>query len=426
MPGFQVRLALKAYVAVHVLVLPFVLLRHWWRGRHEPLYRFDPEARFGRLRDVPPPGGVWVHAVSVGETVAAVPLLRALAGLMPPSPLTLTVTTAAARERAEQLLGDGIHLTWMPWDLPWSVRAFLRRTQPRLLVLIETELWPVLLDECARAGVRVVVVNARLSERSASRYRRIASLMGPLLRQIEQVACLDEASATRFRSLGLAAEQVTCPGNIKFDAAVPADLSPRMDRVRDHLGTDDGPLLVAGSTHDDEERQLLEACRPLLMRHPDWRLVLVPRQPQRFTAVWTLLEGCGLPVARYGAGPVPPGTRIILVDVIGELMAFYGLADAAFVGGSLVARGGHNPIEPAWHGVPMFMGPSVFNFADVVERFRAGGALALVPDAAAFAVALERLLDDDAEWQSRSDAARSVVEANRGALGAVLASLHPV
>jgi len=412
------------YITLHLLALPWLLGRLWWRGQAEPLYRQDLAARFGRWDDAPEAAGVWVHAVSVGETVAAVPLLRGLEALAPSAPRILTVTTSAGRERARDLLGDSVYLTWLPFDLPFSLRAFLRRARPRLLVLIETELWPLLIHECGRFGVRVVLVNARLSERSAAGYRRLGGLTRNMLDGIDLIACQDSVSAERFRALGARAERVICPGNMKFDALLPGDLSVRMDRARERLGADDGPLLIAASTHAGEEELLLTAFMPMLRRHPDWRLLIVPRHAHRFGAVWRLLERSPLAAARLSGGEVAAGSRLLLGDVMGELIALYGLADVAFLGGSLVPHGGHNPIEPAWHGLPLFSGPHLDNFADVAERFAAAGALEVVADAQELARAMESVLDDEELWQRRGDAARNVVETNRGALGAILTAMR--
>lgn len=412
------------YVTLHFLALPLLLLRLGWRGRAEPLYHQDIAARFGRWDGAPEAAGVWVHAVSVGETVAAVPLLRGLEALAPSAPRILTVTTAAGRERAEDLLGDSVYLTWLPFDLPFSLRAFLRRARPRLLVLIETELWPLLIHECGRFGVRVVLVNARLSERSAAGYQRLGGLTRSMLDGIDLIACQDSGSAERFLALGARPGRVICPGNMKFDALLPGDLSARMDRARERLGADDGPLLIAASTHAGEEELLLVALLPLLRRHPDWRVLIVPRHAHRFGAVWRLMERSPLAAARLSDGEVPAGSRLLLGDLMGELIALYGLADVAFLGGSLVPHGGHNPIEPAWHGLPLFSGPHLNNFADVAERFVAAGALEVVANADELARAMERVLEDDDLWQQRGDAAREVVEVNRGALGTILAAIR--
>lgn len=406
------------YTLLYLLLLPFALLRQYLRGVREPDYRFDPLGRFGRVSGVPP-GGIWIHAVSAGETIAAVPLVRALQMLHPDAPLLLTVTTASGRERAQALLGGDVHLRWLPWDLPWTMRRFLRATAPSVLVIIETELWPSLLHEAKRAGVTTMLVNGRLSARSAAGYGRIGGLTRQMLDDLDVLACQDAATAERMLRLGAQPARVVVTGSIKFDLDMPPDIEARVAAARAQVAAGARRILVAASTHDNEEARILMAMRPLLMAHPDWRLVLAPRHPDRFDAVWALCNGSGLRAARWTRGPAAADTQVVLADVMGELLAIYGVADVAFVGGSLVERGGHNPIEPAVHGVPVLTGPHTFNFETIMGKFLDARALTVVPGATALAAQTEELFTSDAERARRGSLARELVLRERGALDGI-------
>lgn len=406
------------YTLLHLLVLPPVLVRQWLRGRRQPGYRRDPLGRFGRVpRAVP--GAIWIHAVSAGEVQAAASLVRALRQRRPERPILVTVTTASGRARAEALFHGEATIRWLPWDLPWTQAAFLRRTRPGRLLILETELWPNLLAACRRAGVPALLVNARLSARSARGYGRVGGLTRAMLADLDRILCQDEATAERFRALGMAPERIEVTGSLKFDPLLPADLAERVSGVRARLGRD-RRLLVMASTHEDEEARLLDAFGPLLRRHPDWRLVLVPRHPERFDAVRRLCRECGLPAACWSAGEVPTDASLVLVDAMGVLLEICGAAELVFVGGSLVPRGGHNPVEAAIQGVPVLTGPHGFNFEAINRAFREVGALEQVADAAELARRCEALLGDEPERLRRGRAARQVVAVERGALERVL------
>jgi 3-deoxy-D-manno-octulosonic-acid transferase len=412
------------YTAAYALVLPLALARQWWRGRAEPAYRQDPLARFGRV-DGLPEGALWIHAVSAGETIAATPLVRRLRASDPSRPVLLTTTTATGRAAAEALAADdpGIAVSWLPWDLPAAVGAFLARTRPRALVIMETELWPNLLAGCARAGVPVMLANARLSVRSARGYGRVGRLTRRMLGRIACLACQDAVTASRFEDLGADPARTVVTGSVKFDLELPADLAERVAAARERLGAG-RTLVVAASTHEDEEARLVEAFGPLLDVRPDLRLVIVPRHPNRFDAVLATLRSSGRPVARWSEGPAPEAAQLVLVDAMGVLLAVYGVAAVAFVGGSLVARGGHNPIEAAVHGVPVVTGPAVFNFEAIVAAFRDAGALVKADSAAAVAARVDAWLDDPAAASAAGAAGRAVVEAGRGALGETLVRIE--
>ncbi|MDZ7825259.1 MAG: lipid IV(A) 3-deoxy-D-manno-octulosonic acid transferase [Gammaproteobacteria bacterium] len=408
----------QLYTLLYLLALPPVLIRQWLRGRREPAYRRDPLGRFGRApRSVP--GAIWIHAVSTGEVQAAAPLVRRLRQRHPRRPILMTVTTAGGRERAEALFDGEATVTWLPWDLPWTQAAFLRRTRPRALLIMETELWPNLLAACGQAGVPVMLVNARLSARSARGYGRLPGPARAMLADLHRVLCQDEATAERFRALGMAPERMEVTGSLKFDPLLPVDLAERVAGVRARLGRDRS-LLVMASTHEDEEARLLAAFAPLLRRHPRWRLVLVPRHPDRFDAVWRLCRDSGVEAARWSAASIPETASLVLVDAMGVLLEICGAAELVFVGGSLVPRGGHNPVEPAIQGVPVLIGPHGFNFEAINAAFREAGALEQVADATELAERCETLLADEPERRRRGLAARQVVAARRGALEQVL------
>ena len=406
------------YTLLHLLLLPPVLIRQWLRGRREAGYRRDPLGRFGRVSRRAP-GAIWIHAVSAGEVQAAAPLVRGLQRRHPHRPILVTVTTAVGRERAEVLFAGEATVTWLPWDLPWTQAAFLRRTRPRLLLIMETELWPNLLAACRRARVPVLLVNARLSARSARGYARVPGATRAMLADLDRILCQDDATADRFRALGMAPERLEITGSLKFDPLLPEDLNERVAGARARLGQD-RRLLVMASTHEDEEVRLLAAFTPLLRRHPHWRLVLVPRHPERFDAVWRLCRDSGLEAARWSAGPVPETATLVLVDAMGVLLEICGAAELVFVGGSLIPRGGHNPVEPAIQDVPVLIGPHGFNFEEMNAAFRAVGALEQVADAAELAGRCEALLGNEPERRRRGQAGRQLVAARAGALERVL------
>lgn len=406
------------YTLLYLLVLPFALLRQYLRGLREPGWHVDPLGRFGRVYGVPP-GGIWIHAVSAGETIAAVPLVRALQRMHPEAPLLMTVTTASGRERAKALLGGDVHLRWLPWDLPWTMRRFLRATRPAVLVIFETELWPSLLHEAKHAAVTIMLVNGRLSARSAAGYARIDGLTRQMLGALDVVACQDQDTAARLLGLGADPARVVVTGSIKFDLDMPPDIEARVEQARARIAAGATRVLVAASTHDNEEARILMAMRPLLMAHPGWRLVLAPRHPDRFDVVWALCTNSGLRSARWTRGAVPKDTQVVLADVMGELLAIYGAADVAFVGGSLVERGGHNPIEPAVHGVPVLTGPHTFNFETIMGKFLDARALTVVAGATSLAEQTEELFTSDAERARRGSAARELVIRERGALDGI-------
>lgn len=411
------------YTGLVYLIFPLALLRLYWRGRRDPEHRQRWRERLGWIPPLPEPGCLWIHAVSVGETRAALPLIRALRERYPDAPLLVTTTTLTGSRQVREALGTRVYHVYAPFDLPGAVARFLRGARPRLAVIMETELWPNLLRQCAAAGIPVLIANARLSERSARGYGRIRWLTGSMLRDVTLIAAQAGADAERFRTLG--APRVEVVGNLKYDLRLPVDLPEQGLRLRrERLGAN-RPAWIAASTHAGEDEVILDAFAFLRPRWPELLLLLVPRHPERFDGVAALCQQRGLPVIRRSAEqPCPPETAVFLGDSMGELLQFYAAADLAFVGGSLVATGGHNVLEPALLGLPVLFGPHMFNFTEAGQRLLEAEAAWQVTDAATLATAVDRLLANPERRRAAGERGRAVVERHRGALAALLARVE--
>jgi 3-deoxy-D-manno-octulosonic-acid transferase len=402
-------------VALH-LALPYIPLRLWWRGRREPGYRQHVGERFGRYGVHPARPAIWIHAVSLGETRAAQPLVAALRTRFPDHALVVTHMTATGREAATSLYGGFATLAFLPYDLPWAARRFVAHFRPRFGILMETELWPNLLRECRRAGVPVLLANARLSERSAEGYRRVGPLAREALADLAAVAAQTEADAARLTALG--AHRVEVTGNLKFDIAAAPELVARGRELRRLFG--ERPVLLAASTREGEETLILDALARAPL--PGALTVIVPRHPQRFDEVAALLRGRGLAfVRRSEARPVPADHAFALGDSMGEMTAYYAAADVAFIGGSLLPYGAQNLIEACAVGAPILIGPSTFNFAQAAAEAIAAGAAVQVTDADALVREAARLLTDAATRKTMSEVGRRFCDAHRGATGRTMA-----
>jgi 3-deoxy-D-manno-octulosonic-acid transferase len=410
-----------AYALAWLIAAPLALVRLAWRSRRQPGYLAHLSERFGggpRAPDVP---RIWVHAVSVGETRAAVPLVSALALRHPGYRILVTHMTPTGRAAGGELFGDTVERAWLPYDLGFATRRFLARYRPAFGILLETEIWPRLLEECARAGIPVALANARLSERSALRYARFPALTGWALGNLAGIAAQTQADAKRFAALG--AREVTVTGNVKFDLDVPDAMVERGADFRARFGID-RPVWVAGSTREGEEALLLDAFATL--DAPDALLVIVPRHPQRFDAVAGLAAARGFEVARRSEqGAVPASVRVLVGDSMGEMLAYYAAADVVVMGGSLLPFGGQNLIEACALGRPVIVGPHTYNFAEASESAIAAGAALRAADAAE-ALRLAALVGSDATRRGEmGERARAFVAAHRGAVARLMAWLEP-
>jgi len=412
------------YTLLFHLGLPLVFLRLLWRAWRAPAYsrRIGERFAFG----LPPlrPGGIWVHAVSVGESIAAAPMIRELMVRYPQLPITVTCMTPTGSERIQALFGDSVQHCYLPYDLPWAAARFLERARPKLAVVMETELWPNHIHQCARRGIPVALANARLSARSARGYARFARLTAPMLAKLSLIAVQTEAEAERFRQLGARDECVEVTGSIKFDLTIDPALLERASKLRQQWAAQERPLWIAASTHAGEDEIILAAHRQLLSNHPQALLILVPRHPERFASVYESAVRDGFVAVRRSTGEaVGADTQVLVGDTMGELLFLYALADIAFVGGSLVPNGGHNLLEPAALGKPVLSGPHLFNFLEISAQLRAAGALREVQDAAQLAQVVSELWGDPAGAQAMRDAGLGVLKANQGALERLLAGL---
>ncbi|MGY2223228.1 lipid IV(A) 3-deoxy-D-manno-octulosonic acid transferase [Pseudomonas gingeri] len=414
------------YTLLFHLGLPLVALRLWLRARKAPAYARRIGERFAR--GLPPmrPDGIWVHAVSVGESIAAAPMIRALLAQYPQVPITVTCMTPTGSERIKALFASEprIQHCYLPYDLPWAAARFLDAIRPRLAVIMETELWPNHIHQCARRGIPVALANARLSARSARGYARFARLTRPMLEEMSLIAVQTEAEAERFRQLGARPESVEVTGSIKFDLSIDPQLLARAAELREQWQAQQRPVWIAASTHEGEDEVVLAAHRQLLASHPDALLILVPRHPERFNSVFELCRQQGFPtVRRSTAEPVSAQVSVLLGDTMGELLFLYALADSAFVGGSLVPNGGHNLLEPAALSKPVLSGPHLFNFLEIAALMREAGALQEVDDAEGLAVAVQRLFELPRDAQKMAEAGLKVMQANQGALQRLLDGL---
>ena len=390
-----------------------------WQMARSGKYRAGLSERFGvvpkRLLLVPGKPIIWVHAVSVGEVLALAGLINLLRNQNPTHRLVISTTTATGQKLARERFGEN-DVFYFPLDFSFAIRPYLRQLRPELVVVAETEFWPNFLRLAKKSGAHVVVVNGRISDRSFPRYRRAKTLLRPVLTNVDRFLTQSEVDRGRMIEIGALPDRVIVSGNLKFDIKAPkvsALIGQLQVTIKNSAAT---PVIVAGSTVDGEEPIVLEAFQRILKWHPNATLILAPRHPERWPQVVDLLRATGLPWYRRSewTSDTPIAGGIFLLDSIGELAALYHLATVAFVGGSLVPRGGHNILEPAHYGVPIVVGPHNENFRDIVEQFTRAGAVDII-ERAKFADELLRLIDTEQKRALLGRHALEVVRANSGA-----------
>lgn len=413
----------RLYTLLLWLLLPLILLRLLWRSRLQPSYRRHLAERFGfypsRAKDTKP--FIWLHAVSVGETRAAAPLVDALLQRYPGYRILLTHMTPTGRATGEDLFGNRVQRAYLPYDYPFAIQRFLRHFRPTVGLLLETELWPNLIAGCRADGIPLLLVNARLSEKSAHRYARVPTLSRGSLRSLAGVAAQTEPDAQRLAALGAHAPAVV--GNLKFDIPPPADMLKRGKELRRLFG-ETRPVFLAASTRDGEEALLLEALGPA--ENADFLTVIVPRHPQRFDEVAGLLAKHGLSFQRRSENrPVAPETRVVLGDSMGEMFAYYAACDVAFIGGSLLPYGGQNLIEACSVGVPVLVGPHTFNFTQASERAVTAGAALRVQSARELVGEAVALLSSPERRETMGEAGKTFAGRHQGATQRIMVLVTP-
>ncbi len=414
------------YTLTLYLLTPFVVYRLAARGIKYHGYFARWRERFGFFADPGLRDSIWIHAVSLGEVNAAIPLIEALMRRFSDSRFVITTVTPTGSDRVLRLFGERVFHVYLPYDLTTAVKRFLDRTRPRLAVIMETEIWPNLFMTCAERGISIVIANARLSEKSLRGYWPIQPLARRAIRCASFVAAQSASDYERLRQLGAEASRLAIVGNLKFDLSIPVGVRDRGEAFRLAAGAG-RPVWIAASTHEGEELPVLKAHAEVLRRFPDALLLIAPRHPERFKPLASACRAFGFRTAtRSEDDGADAGCQCFVADSMGELLEFYAAADVAFVGGSLVPVGGHNLLEPAALARPVIVGPQTFNFAEVTEDLIEAGAVLRIAEGDLLGPAVVRLLSRDVERRSMGEAARMVMERERGAVDRTMAIVEDV
>ncbi|HKY69990.1 MAG TPA: lipid IV(A) 3-deoxy-D-manno-octulosonic acid transferase [Gammaproteobacteria bacterium] len=410
----------RLYNVFFTLLLPVVFVRLLIKSVSLPEYRYRWKERLGFI-DLPNlKETLWVHAVSVGEAIAAVPIIQRFLEKYPNTKMVITTMTPTGSQRVieafKENLGKDIFHVYVPYDISWCVKRFLKRTNPKLVILMETELWPNILHYCGKKKIEVLIANGRLSATSVSRYQKMSGVVKNMLSEVSMVAAQSQEDISRFLSIGMKKNNIHNTGNIKFELLIPPHAQEKGTQLRKMFGGG-RPVWIAASTHDGEERLILSAFKQLKRQFSNLMLILVPRHPERFDKVFELCQQEGFKaIRRSQKTPCTPSTDIYLGDTMGELLTFYAASDLAFVGGSLVPIGGHNLLEPAALGLPVLTGPHLFNFTAISELlFQAKGAQK-VTDVTSIVQVISELLSNAKMRHRQGQRAKDVVQKNKGAL----------
>ncbi|HEX7916723.1 lipid IV(A) 3-deoxy-D-manno-octulosonic acid transferase [Rudaea sp.] len=419
-PPPHVPLRRLLYTLTMYLLTPAILYRLAVRGLRYREYFDRWRERFGHST-IELKESIWIHAVSMGEVNAALPLIDALMARYADMKFVITTVTPTGSERVRRVYGDRVVNLYLPYDLPTSIARFLDRVRPRVALIMETEIWPNLFFECEARGIPLIIANARLSEKSLRGYSPIRPLVKRALAGVSYIAAQSATDATRFAELGAPAEHLGVIGNLKYDMSVPKHLLEEAAAMRDAWGAR-RPVWIAASTHDGEELPVLKAHAEVLRRFPDALMLLVPRHPERFKPVALACRSFGFVTrTRSEDGAAKSDTQCFVVDTLGELLNYYAAADVAFVGGSLVPIGGHNVLEPAALAVPIVVGPYMFNFAEINQSLTAAGASLQVLDGDELGAAITRLFADGALRKRVGQAAQQAFEREQGSVLRTLA-----
>lgn len=404
---------------------PILLFGLYRRRPNKPAFGSRWKEHFGvtpPLAGLPKAQPIWIHAVSVGESIAAIPVIKAIKAKNPEQTIVVTTTTSTGAEQVSKL-GELVEHRYMPIDFAWCVRGFLKATNPSAMLIMETELWPNTLATVHRASIPVIVMNARLSERSAQRYAKFQPVFNMISANLNHLLCLHQDDAERFVRLGVAKDRLSVTGSVKFDIQIEPTLVEQSQQLRQQLG-DTRQVWIAASTHKGEDEQILAAFKAVKKQHPQCLLILVPRHPERFDSVAELCQSQQLScVRRTSSQAVDSATDVYLADTMGEMLLLMGAADITVMCGSLIGDkiGGHNMLEPAALAKPILTGPSYYNFADITQQLETAGALEVCHNAGEIGERLSALLSDPAQCKRMGEAGCEVVKNNQGAVAKTLA-----
>ncbi|XAW89650.1 lipid IV(A) 3-deoxy-D-manno-octulosonic acid transferase [Vibrio sp. CDRSL-10 TSBA] len=405
------------YTLLLALLSPLFLYSLYKNKPGKPTFGSRWKEHWGFTPKVKAQQPIWIHAVSVGESIAAVPVIKALKQAQPDQAIVVTTTTSTGAEQIAKL-GDLVEHRYMPLDFAWCVRRFIQAVQPAQLLIVETELWPNTLKTVHQNGIPVTVINARLSERSCLRYQKFSALFNLIRPHVDRILCQYASDAERFQRLGFSTNQVAVTGSVKFDIEIAPQVEKAGADLRQQLGTS-RPVWIAASTHEGEDAILLAAHRQLLEQYSEALLILVPRHPERFNAVFELCQQQGFATQRRTAEVSnAEECQVYLGDTMGEMLTLISAADICFMAGSLVGDkvGGHNLLEPAALGKPLLNGPSFFNFNEIMAMLQAKHCVTICADSQAITNALNQLLAEPVMMQHQGEQARQVVNHNRGAI----------
>ncbi|MCI7478841.1 MAG: lipid IV(A) 3-deoxy-D-manno-octulosonic acid transferase [[Pasteurella] aerogenes] len=416
------------YTSATYAIQPFLLLFMLIRSIKAPNYRRRLKERYGIYAKcrAPKPNGIIIHAASVGEVIAATPLVRKIQQEFPHLPITLTTVTPTGSDRVKAAFGDNVSHFYLPYDLPGALKRFIQFVKPKACIVIETEIWPNLIHQLYLRKIPFIIANARLSERSAKRYGWIKKRLQNMLKQITLIAPQDQISGKRYLELGYQKNKLKLTGNIKYDLVVKQDVLEKIATLREQWSKD-RPVWIAASTHEGEEEIVLSAHRELLKKYPNLLLMLVPRHPERFNAVENLLKKQNFGYVKRTDNKAPDMShQVILGNTMGEMMLMYGFSDIAFVGGSLVKHGGHNPLEPLAFKLPVISGKYVFNFPEIFDCLsQVFGVLLINETPKALANAVDIFLNSKPLRERYGNAGHKILVQNRGALQRLFNLLRP-
>lgn len=411
------------YSCLLTLTAPFFLYGLYKKKEGKPAFGSRWKEHFGITPTLPSSETqpLWIHAVSVGEVIAAIPIIKAIKQQAPEQQILVTTTTSTGAEQVNKL-GDLVEHRYMPLDFSFSVKGFLKATNPAQMLIMETELWPNTLNTVAKANIPITVMNARLSERSCQRYAKLKSIFRLLSDNLNQVLCQHEDDAERFIRLGMSKDKVQVTGSVKFDIEVNTGIKEKGGELRQQLGSK-RPIWIAASTHQGEDEQILQAHQQLLKTSPDALLILVPRHPERFKPMAALCQNEGFRViTRTSNMAIQSNTQVYLGDTMGEMLILIQAADICFMGGSLIGNkvGGHNLLEPAALGKPTITGPSYFNFADITKQLLDVNATSICQNSDELTAQLHELFENPDQIKQQGKSALAVVERNKGAIANTL------